>query len=69
MCFLYDEQLDARQDHFRFGFETGRIARSIAAGKGFASPLYYRRPIDPLLVTLAVSALKTGKNKPRMERM
>jgi hypothetical protein len=29
---------------------------------------YYRRPIDPLLVTLAVSVLKTG-NKPRIERI
>jgi hypothetical protein len=30
---------------------------------------YYRRPIDPLLLTLAVSAAKTDKNKPRMERI
>jgi 4-amino-4-deoxy-L-arabinose transferase-like glycosyltransferase len=28
----------ADQDHFRFGFESGSIARSIAAGEGFASP-------------------------------
>jgi hypothetical protein len=59
MCFLYDEQLDARQDHFRFGFETGRIARSIAAGKGFASPLYddtgptaWMTPVYPYIVAL-----------------
>jgi hypothetical protein len=30
---------------------------------------YYRRPIDPLLLTLAVSAAKADKNKPRMERI
>ncbi|HZQ90356.1 MAG TPA: glycosyltransferase family 39 protein [Terriglobales bacterium] len=28
----------AGQDHFRFGFESGSIARSVAAGEGFASP-------------------------------
>jgi hypothetical protein len=59
MCFLYPEQLDARQDHFRFGFETGRIARSIATGKGFASPLYddtgpsaWMTPVYPYIVAL-----------------
>src|SRR5215467_3735028 len=57
MYFLYPEQLDARQDHFRFGFETGRIARSIAAGKGFGSPLYedtgptaWMTPVYPYIV-------------------
>jgi hypothetical protein len=40
MCFLYTVQLDPRQDNFRFGFEAGRIARSIAQGEGFSSPLY-----------------------------
>ncbi|HZR27822.1 MAG TPA: glycosyltransferase family 39 protein [Terriglobales bacterium] len=28
-----------RDDHFGFGWETGRIARSIALGKGFSSPM------------------------------
>jgi 4-amino-4-deoxy-L-arabinose transferase-like glycosyltransferase len=42
MCFLYTVQLDPRQDNFRFGFETGRIARSIAQGEGFSSPLYVK---------------------------
>lgn len=27
------------QDNWKFGFETGRIARSIASGQGFSSPL------------------------------
>jgi hypothetical protein len=49
--------LDPRQDHFRFGFETGRIARSIAQGQGFASPLYeptgpsaWMTPVYPYIV-------------------
>jgi 4-amino-4-deoxy-L-arabinose transferase-like glycosyltransferase len=57
MAFLYPEQLDPRQDHFRFGFETGRIARSIAQGRGFASPLYeptgpsaWMTPVYPYIV-------------------
>jgi hypothetical protein len=57
MAFLYPEQLDSREDHFRFGFETGRIARSIAEGQGFASPLYektgptaWMTPVYPYIV-------------------
>ena len=42
MSFLYTVQLDPRQENFRFGFETGRIARSIAQGEGFSSPLYVK---------------------------
>jgi 4-amino-4-deoxy-L-arabinose transferase-like glycosyltransferase len=30
----------AREDHFSFGWETGRIARSIATGEGFSSPFH-----------------------------
>jgi 4-amino-4-deoxy-L-arabinose transferase-like glycosyltransferase len=30
----------ARRDHFEFGWETGRLARSIAAGHGFGSPFH-----------------------------
>ena len=30
----------AREDHFGFGWETGRIARSIATGEGFSSPFH-----------------------------
>jgi 4-amino-4-deoxy-L-arabinose transferase-like glycosyltransferase len=29
-----------REDHFSFGWETGRIARSIAEGEGFSSPFH-----------------------------
>jgi hypothetical protein len=37
---LYGVQLDPQRDHWEFGWETGRIAHSIAIGQGFASPLY-----------------------------
>jgi len=31
-------KITPRRDHFQFGWETGRIARSIALGQGFSSP-------------------------------
>ena len=40
VAFLYPEQLDPARDHWKFAYETGRIARSIALGKGFSSPLF-----------------------------
>ena len=40
MAFLYPEQLDPTLDHWRFGYETGRVARSIVQGQGVANPLY-----------------------------
>lgn len=39
-AFLLSEQLDPQRDHWRFAYETGRIARSIAEGRGFSSPLF-----------------------------
>ena len=45
MAFAYRIQLDPAQDHFVFGWETGRVARSIATGHGFASP--YSEPTGP----------------------
>jgi hypothetical protein len=38
--FLYTERTDPARDHWRFGGESGRIARSIALGEGFSSPLF-----------------------------
>ncbi len=35
-----EDWLTPERDHFRFGWETGRIARSVALGEGFSSPLY-----------------------------
>ena len=40
MGFLYPEQLNPERDHWRFSYENGRLARSIAEGKGFSSPLF-----------------------------
>ncbi|HEX9111578.1 MAG TPA: hypothetical protein VF845_08880 [Terriglobales bacterium] len=40
MAFLYPEQLSPERDHWHFGYEAGRIARSLVEGKGFGSPLF-----------------------------
>lgn len=42
MMFLYPERTDPFRDHWRFGGEAGRIARSIAQGEGFSNPLFGR---------------------------
>jgi hypothetical protein len=39
-AFLYKEFVDPYRGFWHFGWETGRIARSIAAGHGFSSPLF-----------------------------
>jgi 4-amino-4-deoxy-L-arabinose transferase-like glycosyltransferase len=38
MGFVYTDRLDPARDHWTFGWETGRVARSIAVGQGFSSP-------------------------------
>lgn len=40
MSFVYADRTDPARDHWRMGGEAGRIARSIAQGKGFSSPLF-----------------------------
>ena len=40
MPFLIGEQLVPERNHWRFGYEAGRIAYSIAEGHGFSSPLF-----------------------------
>src|ERR1700693_889863 len=57
MAFLLPEQLDLSRDHWHFGYETGRIARSIVQGKGFSSPLFsetgptaWMTPVYPYVV-------------------
>ena len=39
-AFLYKEFVDPYRAFWHFGWETGRIAQSIAAGRGFSSPLF-----------------------------
>lgn len=57
MVFLLPEQLEPQRDHWHFGYETGRIARSIVQGRGFSSPLFedtgptaWMTPVYPYLV-------------------
>jgi len=38
--FLYPERTDPARDHWRFGGEAGRIARSVVQGRGFSSPFF-----------------------------
>jgi 4-amino-4-deoxy-L-arabinose transferase-like glycosyltransferase len=38
MGFVYTDRLDPARGHWSFGWETGQVARSIAAGQGFGSP-------------------------------
>ncbi|HEX6505048.1 MAG TPA: glycosyltransferase family 39 protein [Terriglobales bacterium] len=57
MAFLYTEQLDPARDHWKFAYETGRIARSLASGQGFSNPLFentgptaFLTPVYPAIV-------------------
>jgi 4-amino-4-deoxy-L-arabinose transferase-like glycosyltransferase len=45
MAFVYTDRLDPARDHWTFGWETGRVARSIVSGQGFSSP--YPEPTGP----------------------
>src|ERR1700738_2618087 len=45
MCFTYSIQMNPSRDHWVFGWETGRVARSIPTGHGFSSP--YSEPTGP----------------------
>src|SRR5215475_10363637 len=37
-AFAYTALLDPSRDHWEFGWETGRVAHSLAMGEGFSSP-------------------------------
>ena len=45
MALVYTDRLDPAQDHWTFGWETARVARSVASGQGFSSP--YHGPTGP----------------------
>jgi len=62
--FLVSEHLNPARDHWDFGCETGRLARSLASGKGFASPLFgdtgpsaWMTPLYPLLLSSVFKVL------------
>lgn len=55
--FLVGDELDPARDFWSFGWETGRLARSLASGHGFGSPLFgwtgpsaWMAPLYPALV-------------------
>jgi 4-amino-4-deoxy-L-arabinose transferase-like glycosyltransferase len=57
MAFVYPQRTNPFRDHWRCGGEAGRIARSIAEGKGFGNPLFadtgptsWLAPIYPYLL-------------------
>ena len=41
-AFVYQRLLDPITDYWPFGWEVGRIARSLASGQGFANPLFHQ---------------------------
>ena len=59
MGFFYNDRLDPARDHWTFGWETARVARSIATGQGFSSP--YPEPTGPTaLIPPAYTYLVAG---------
>jgi 4-amino-4-deoxy-L-arabinose transferase-like glycosyltransferase len=42
VAFLWHDQMNPYRGFWAFGYETGRIARSIVMGEGFANPLYLK---------------------------
>jgi 4-amino-4-deoxy-L-arabinose transferase-like glycosyltransferase len=40
VAFVYSDRTNPDRDHWRFGGEAGRIARSIVQGEGFSNPLF-----------------------------
>lgn len=57
IAFLYRNTWNDYRDHLLFGFEVGRIARSLASGHGYANPMYmetgataWMTPVYPLLL-------------------
>jgi 4-amino-4-deoxy-L-arabinose transferase-like glycosyltransferase len=52
MTFVYPQQLSLDRDHFDFGSEMGRIARSIVTGQGFSNP--YPEPTGPTALVAPV---------------
>jgi 4-amino-4-deoxy-L-arabinose transferase-like glycosyltransferase len=40
VALVYKNFLDPGRDHWEFGYEVGKVARSIATGRGFANPYW-----------------------------
>jgi len=59
VAYQYRYHLNPALDHWRFGWEMGRVGRAIFEGRGFASPLYepsgptaWMAPVYPALIAL-----------------
>lgn len=57
VAYQYRYHLNPALDHWRFGWEMGRVARAIYEGRGFSSPIYeasgptaWMAPVYPLLI-------------------
>ncbi len=57
IAFVYTDRLVPKRDSWAFGYEMGRIGRSLASGHGFSSPFIvptgpsaFQAPIYPLLL-------------------
>lgn len=57
VCFVYPYWLNPKRDYYEFGYEPGRVARSLALGQGFSNPLHGTTgptalvmPVYPLLL-------------------
>jgi 4-amino-4-deoxy-L-arabinose transferase-like glycosyltransferase len=64
--FLYTDTWNSFREHLLFGFEVGRIARSIAAGHGYGNPMYFETgptawmtPIYPYLLAVVFKLFGT----------
>lgn len=64
VCLFYTSTWNEYEDHLYFGFETGRIARSIAEGHGYGNPLSvptgptaWLTPVYPYLVAAVFKLL------------
>lgn len=64
MHFFYHSTYNVYENHLLFGFETGRISRSIAEGHGFGNPLFvetgptaWMSPVYPYLLAAVFKLL------------
>jgi Dolichyl-phosphate-mannose-protein mannosyltransferase len=59
VAFVYRGFLDPRRDHWEFGYEIGRVARSLATGHGYANP-YWGNTGPTALLTPVYPCLLAG---------